>query len=271
MLEVPSGEHLRNLLKATPALTAGLPIFLVLFYAAYPSQSGALVLYPSAPLELNLNAISFYIFPHVNLVHLALNLGALFPLISRFEKANGTIHTGITLNLLAVFTALSYCAVGLLLYPSDGVAGLLGICFSLLTYVCHKEHHKSPVVYTFKVLGKEVSIPTEYFPFLNLFLVALFIPSTSFFGHLAAIGVGYMLAFGWLDFAYPPSKAVLFIERKLAGAITLLKTIVDFVSEEDVADDRGRDYTLLFLSGDLEADALGPYEPFERRLGTATD
>lgn len=257
------------LLRATPALSVGICIFAGLFYVLYPAGSTALLLVPSAPLELNLNALSFYIFPHLNVVHLLLNLVALFPLLSRFEKTHGTVYTGITLNLLAVLTALLYCAAGLLLYPYDAVAGLLGIVFSLLTYYCYKEHVQHPVLYTLRALGREIPIPTIYFPFLNLFIVALWIPSTSFFGHLAAIGVGYLLAMEYLHKLYPPAKAVLFIEKHLAPGIRQLKRLVDFVSEEDAVNERGVTYRSV-LGADVELVGAEPqvYESFERRLGT---
>lgn len=272
-MEIPDLKKLKDMLRATPALSVGIVIFSVLFYVVYPSGLTALVLYPNAPLKLNMNAISFYIFPHVNLVHLVMNLVALFPLISRFELANGTVNTGVTLNLLAVAAALMYCVPGLLLFPKSGAAGLLGICFSFLTYYCHKEHVQTPVLYRFNVALHEVQIPTEYFPFINLFLIALLVPLTSFFGHLAGIGAGYLLALDYLKLLYPPLKVVLFIERKLAPGINQLKRLVDFISEEDAVSERGVAYRPLFLT-DLELGvpasapaATGPVvEPFERRV-----
>lgn len=256
-----------QLLKRTPALSVGLCIFAVLFYMALPADSTALVLYPDAPLKLNLNAISFYIFPHSNWIHLIVNLVSLFPLLSAFEKVQGTIRTGVTLNLLAVITALLYCIPGLILYPQDGVAGLLGIVFSFLTYFCEREHTTTPSIFLFKVAEREVSVPTQYFPFINLFLLALLIPSSSFFGHLAGIGVGYLLAFNYIEVLFPPLKALLFIESKLAVGIEKLKLLVDFVSEEDAVVSRGTAYAPLF-SKDLEATSESLlYQNFERRVG----
>ncbi|GEQ72825.1 hypothetical protein JCM33374_g6513 [Metschnikowia sp. JCM 33374] len=267
MIELPDFKKAQDTLKVTPALSVGICIFSVLFYAVYPTGSPALVLYPWSPLKFNLNAMSFYIFPHANLVHLAFNLIALFPLISRFEKANGTVNTGITLNLLAMATALPYCVVGLLLFPVSGVAGLSGICFSFLTYYCHKERESTPVLYRFTVSQREIVIHTKYFPFINLIIIAVLVPSTSFFGHLAGIGAGYLLALGYLKFLYPPSKVVLFIEGKLAPGINHLKKIVDFISEEDAVAERGVSYTPLF-STDLESavPTVQANESFERRV-----
>lgn len=256
-----------NILNKTPALSIGLCIFAFLFYLARPAESKALILYPDSPLELNLNAISLYIFPHVNWIHLLLNLISLFPLLSAFEKVNGTIRTGITLNLLAVITALLYCIPGLLLYPQDGVAGLLGLVFSFLTYFCQKEYTTMPSIFLFKIAEYEVSVPTQYFPFVNLFLIALILPSSSFFGHLAGIGAGYLLVFNYIDILFPPLTVLLYIESKLSIGISKLKLLVDFVSEEDAVVSRGNAYAPLF-SRDLEAssDSL-LYQNFERRVG----
>ncbi|OBA22070.1 hypothetical protein METBIDRAFT_38836 [Metschnikowia bicuspidata var. bicuspidata NRRL YB-4993] len=267
IVEIPDRTKAQQILKTTPALSVGLIIFAVLFYVVYPASSTALVLYPSAPIEFNLNAISFYIFPHANFLHLAVNLVALFPLISRYERANGTVNTGITLNLLAVAAALPYCLVGLFLYPENGVAGLLGICFSFLTYYCQKEYAQTPVLYQFTVAGRDVQIPTEYFPFINLFVIAFLVPSTSFFGHLAGIGAGYLLAMGYLKVLYPPLKVVLFIERKLASGIDQLKRLVDFISEEDAVEERGVAYRPLFLADlELVTPVSQVHESFERRV-----
>lgn len=272
-LEIPTPSQLVQKLKATPALSVGIIIFSFVFYAVYPPDSTALLLTPWAPYELNLNAISFYIFPHVNLVHLVLNLFALFPLLSKYEATHGTVYTGVTLNVVAVVTALQYCLVGMLLYPSQAVGGLLGECFTFLTYYCFKEHVTTPVIYTFKINGREVLIPTLYFPFVNLFLIAVLVPSTSFFGHLAGIGTGYLLATDRVNFMFPPLKVILFIEKKLAPGIAKLQQLVNFIKEEDAVNERGVSYQPIF-SSDLELNtaesqsAAQPYESFERRLGT---
>lgn len=257
-------------LKNTPALSVGIIIFSFLFYVLYPTDSKSLLLLPSSPLDLNLNAISFYIFPHVNIFHWLINIVTLFPLLSRYERFHGTVYTGVTLNLLAVVTALQYCVVGLFLYPSDAVAGLSGICFSFLTYFCYKEHEMKPVIMSLNFAGHELQVPTIYFPFFNLFLIALIIPSTSFFGHLAGIGAGYLLAMGKLSVLYPPAKIILAIEKFLAPGIAKLQNIVLYIREEDAASERSVTYRPV-LSGDLELNhstSETPIEGFERRLGT---
>lgn len=257
-------------LKATPALSVGIIIFSVAFYILYPHGSGALLLKPSTPLDLDLNTISFYVFPHVNTFHLFLNLAALFPLLSKYEHSHGTVYTGVTLNILAVVTALQYCLVGLVLYPNERVAGLLGLVFSLFTFYCYKEHFAFPVMYTFKLRGTEILVPTLYCPFFSLFVTALLVPNSSFFGHLAGISAGYLLAMDKIAFMFPPLKVILFIEKKLARVIALLDNLVSYNKEEDAVNERGVSYRPIF-SNDVEAAPGAPasYEPFERVLGTA--
>lgn len=271
-LEIPTLGQLRQKLKATPALSVGIIIFSILFYLVYPVDSDALLLSPWSPYELNLNAISFYIFPHVNVIHLGLNLFCLFPLLVRYEKTHGTVYTGVTLNIIAVVTAIQYCLVGMLLYPNQLAGGLLGECFSFLTYYCSKEHAAMPVIYTFKYNGREILIPTLYFPFINLVVITILMPGASFFGHLAGIGTGYLLASGYINFMFPPQKAILFIEKHLAPGITKLQLLVYYLREEDAISERGLSYRPIFV-GDLEStSALPPnaqaYEPVNRRLGT---
>lgn len=266
---IPSRDEALAALKEAPALSVGILIFASLFQAIYPKDSKALLLSPSAPLDLNLNALSFYIFPHVNWFHLLLNLVLLYPLLSRFERTHGTVYTGVTLNLLAVVTALQYCIVGLVLYPLDYAGGLSGIVFSLLTFFCYKEHVASPVIATFKFNGREALIPTLYFPFINLLIVGILIPSTSFFGHLFGIVAGYLLAMDKIKFMYPPLKVLLFIELKVEPGILQLKKIVNYIREDDALAERGVSYQPI-LSTDVEVSA-GANEGFSRRLGSAEE
>lgn len=262
---LPNAESLDNL----PAFTVGFTIFAIGFFGFYPKDSDTVVLDPHAPLNLNLNAISFYIFPHLNVLHLLLNLVSLAPLLARYERTHGTIYTGVTMNILAVVAALQYCLVGLLLYPTQHVAGLLGIVFSLLSFYCYKEHFTHPSVYTFRTRGNEFPIPTLYLPFLYLCFVAFLFPNSSFFGHLAGISAGFLLGMGKINFMFPPLKIILWIEHRLSVVINALHNIVIWTKEEDAVNERSVNYKPL-LSADIEQGepATAAYEGFERRLGT---
>lgn len=259
----------RNLeeLKKVPALSAGLPIFSFIFFLVYPRHSDKLLLTPSSPLNFDLNAISFYIFPHLGLFHLILNLVPLLPLLAKYEQKNGTVYSGVTLNILAVVTALQYCILGLFLYPEEKVGGLLGIVFSLLTYYCYKEHFTHPTLHTFRYRDHEFPIPTLYFPYINLCLVAVLMPNSSFFGHLAGINSGYLLGSGKLNFMFPPSRIILLIESKLHKLISLINSLVFFHTEEEAVNERGVSYSPVFSRDVEQGQDSATYESFERRLG----
>lgn len=241
-------------LKDYPALTVGLPLFTLLLLIIDTIFSGKLKhvfgLDPFAPFRLDLNKISFYVVIHNGFFHWLINTVALFAPMYHFERAHGTVYTGITLNLLAVTAALQYCIVGMVLYRHTHVIGLSGIIFLFLTYFSVKEHEFKPVAFS---LGPNYNLPTKYSPFVSLILCAILIPGSSFFGHLAGISSGYLLAYGKLAVLYPPVKAILFIESKIPLK-RLLAPLVEFISEEDGIELRNVSY-LPFLSQDSEAHA----------------
>lgn len=261
-VHLPNAESLDNL----PAFTVGFIIFALGFFGFYPRDSEAVLLDPHAPLNLNLNAILFYIFPHLNGGHLLLNLVALAPLLARYEKSHGTIYTGVTMNVLAVVAALQYCLVGLFLFPTQQIGGLLGIFFSLMTFYCYKEHFTHPSIYTFRLPGNEFPIPTLYVPVIYACFLAFIFPNSSFFGHMAGISAGYLLALGKINFMFPPLKVILWIENKISPVIDALHKIVVWTKEEDAVNERNVGYKPL-LTADVEQGEPATFEGFERRLG----
>ena len=98
-----------------PALTVGLLLFtfilLIVDVALENALSHKFSLYPEALGELDLNRVSFYPLFHSGLFHWFLNVLTLFQPLAIFEKTHGTVYTGITLNLLAVLTALQYLSL----------------------------------------------------------------------------------------------------------------------------------------------------------------
>lgn len=69
-------------LKQIPALTAGLPIFtfiLCFLKNTLGFKFSSLILYPTSPLEFNLNALSLYSLIHVGYLHWLLNICAILP------------------------------------------------------------------------------------------------------------------------------------------------------------------------------------------------
>lgn len=253
------------------ALTVGLvPFTLLLFLIDISTDfklSHILALYPSAPLKFDLNALSFYPFLHKNIIHWVLNITSLGYLLNNFEKNHGTIYTGITLNLLTVIAGLQYCLLGSFLFQNTHVMGLSGLVFSFMTFYAVKESEFKPILYQFKVNTTEIIIPTKYSPFIWLFVIALIIPGSSFFGHLTGITTGYLLVYKKINFLYPSSKIILFIEKKVAFLIVFLKKIVNFVTEEDGVNLRTVNY-VPFLSTDLEINTESNFRGQGHVVGT---
>lgn len=226
-----------------PALTTGLIIFTFMLFViksltSYTFES--LILYPRAPLDLNLNSISLYSLFHVNFFHWICNIFTLATPLAVFETRNGTIHTGITLNLLTVIAALQYCIVGLIFYPNTGVIGLSGIAFLLMSYMAYHESKFKPIVHTFHISNSlEIKLYTLYVPFILAIVFMIVFPSSSLPGHLFGITTGYLLSYGYIDKLYPPSKVITTIENKLSSLINFLQLIVTFYKEEDSLVTRG--------------------------------
>lgn len=242
-------------LSKYPALTVGLiPFTLILLIIDTISNqrlSHYFSLYPYAPLNFELNRLSFYVLYHQNLIHWGFNIMALAGSMYHFEKSHGTVHTGITLNVLAVTAAIQYCFVGMILYKHTLVIGLSGIVFLFMVYFSVKEHEFTPVLFQ---CGRDFHVPTKYSPFITLIVLAVFIPGSSFWGHLAGISSGYLLAYGKLKIMYPPLKVIIFIETKLSRLISLLDGVVDFIHEEDALNLRSVAYKPIFS---LDTEAMG--------------
>lgn len=242
-------------LKQYPALSVGLVVFtfiLVIFnYVSGGALSRKFSLHPNAMFELDLNRVSLYLLFHQGFIHFALNCAALFAPLAAYERTHGTVYTGITLNLLAVVTAIQYSLVGKLLYPNTQVVGLSGVVFLFMSYSAYQENQHTQYL-NYKFQGRDISFPTLYLPFIFLVICLIIFPGSSFWGHLAGISTGYMLALGYLKFLFPPLKVILFIEQKLSGLIDLIDGIVTYYREEDAINTRNLTY-IPFLSSDIEA------------------
>ena len=246
-------ENFRSVDRLQPALTVGLPVFtfvLVLIdFVTGNAVSNAFALYAGAIFKLELNRISMYPLAHTGIFHWFVNVISLSPLLARFEKVHGTVYTGITLNLLAVSTALIYSLLAGIISPSTRVEGLSAICFLFLEFYALKEQSYYPIAFQW---GDRYRLPTKYSAFVVLIITFILVPNSSLLGHLAGIGSGYLLAENYLKILYPPRKVILFIEDKLELLIAKLLPIVVYYREDLAADTRTVAYVPLFGS-DAEA------------------
>ncbi|CEP62512.1 putative rhomboid protease RBD2 LALA0_S05e07294g [Lachancea lanzarotensis] len=229
--------------KPAAALSTGLMIFMfLLFILNFIFNINAhIALKPNALFQLNLNSISMYPLGHVSFVHLLMNSISLYGPLTIFERSHGTVHTGVILNLLAVFTAIPYCLLGSLFFSKTEVIGSSGWCFSLLAYFSFKESIIRPQQRIFN----DYSLPTRYIPLVVLLIVTIFFPASSFWGHSIALLWGYALGSKEVYAAklVPPSSLIQKIESKLDRAIAAIPLGVKFYREVDA--NRSESYTSL--------------------------
>lgn len=184
--------------------------------------------------------LSMYPLVHNSFFHLLFNLISLVSPLSQFERSHGTVYTGITLNNLALFTAIPYCIFGMLFYPKNAVLGASGWVFSFIGYFALKQSETRPTI----TISGNLSLPTLYIPVIALVLMGVLVPGSSFVGHFFGLAVGYILGLGYFDkLLEGPSKVVIFIEGKLGWLIGLIPSQLNFYKEVDMKENRKHSYT----------------------------
>ncbi|RCK55763.1 Rhomboid protein 2 [Candida viswanathii] len=197
---------------------------------------------------------------HISFFHWICNILTLLTPLAVFEMRNGTIYTGVALNLLTIVAGLQYCLAGLIFYPDTGVLGLSGIAFLFMSYMAYQESKFKPIFYTWHFNNMELKIYTLYLPFfVALFFMILF-PSSSLPGHVTGILTGYLYSYGYLNKLFPPSDILTAIEKKASPLINLIDKIVKFYKEDEcVAIRTSNEYTPMLNGGsDIEQ---GPATP----------
>lgn len=216
------------------ALTTGLAVFLTFMYILnfFVPVNKDFSLSPESLFKFQMSRLSLYPLVHLSLPHLLFNLLAMLAPLNRFEMSHGTVFTGVFLNMIAVFAAVPYCIVGRFLYPTVSVAGASGWCFSLFGYFSLKESITHP---TYPLFGSQCHIPTQYSPLVPLFLIALLVPGSSFWGHLFGLLVGYAIAYreSWFIKITPPSWVIIKIETFLSKLIAIIPSFVQYYKEEE--------------------------------------
>ncbi|GMM35144.1 putative rhomboid protease [Saccharomycopsis crataegensis] len=225
------------------ALASGLSVFLVLifFVSFFTGINDAIALNPKSLFYFNLGRLSNYPLGHLSLLHLILNVVALYGPLARFEMVHGTVYTGIVLNVLAMATAIPFCIVGIVLFRDVHVIGASGWVFSFAAYFAYRESLNVPV---FRI-NSNFAVPTLYTPVLFLVVITILMPGSSFWGHLFGLIAGYLLGFGYLDkFIQPPTKKVVpFIESKVDFLIRLIPSQFLYLKEEATATSRADFYS----------------------------
>lgn len=227
------------------ALTAGLGVFLTLLFLLSQAVSLADKMDLSPDHMFNPGRLSNYPLIHLSWAHLFFNVFSLMAPLNLFESQHGTVHTGVALNLIAVFTGLLYCIVGKLLYPHTSVAGASGWFFTLLGYFSWKASVSNPRA---QILQTQYRFPTILSPLLPLILISVIFPGASFWGHLAGLVIGYLIA--WKEKLFskiiPPSWLIIKIEDKLDFLISKIPGFVKYYKESEMEDVDRSDYSWMF-------------------------
>lgn len=231
-----------------PIISTGMCLFLVgvfvcqLSFAGLTSSWG---LSPQLLADFELSRLTTYPLIHFSPLHLVFNLVALWPVLATFERSHGSIHTAIVMNTTGAITGVVYSLVCLLTGISTEVliGGASGWCFTFLTVDCMTRAVETPSV---DVGGYKV--PTRALPAAYLVLSAIVMPSSSFLGHLVALGVGLAVYRGILGpLCSPPFKIVERIEKWTPfRALVGLKDhfvldgapLFEWVSEEEAVEGR---------------------------------
>ncbi|ANB14033.1 Rbd2p [Sugiyamaella lignohabitans] len=139
------------------------------------------------------------------------------------------------IQVLAVVPGVVYCILGLLFFPNAAVAGASGWVFSFLGYFAYQDYRRTPLFN----LSATHAIPTWSTPLVPLVMLAIFLPGSSFLGHLLGLLAGWAMALGYLDPLIEPStKVVEWIEVKLARAIALIPSQFHFIGEVSARESR---------------------------------
>ncbi|KAK3984948.1 putative rhomboid protein 2 [Cladorrhinum sp. PSN332] len=183
-------------------------------------QWGALI-----PKEMGLGTLyrmNTFPFIHLNLWHAIMNVVAIAPLLERFEGEYGTLNClALFFGPLTTIPAVTYVLIEKGMGWNTSVMGASMWVFTLLGLEAMRTYKHNP---TFVLAG--YSIPTWTTPIGILFVVAALVPSSSFLGHAAGLGVGYAAGFGLLKYLAPPEK----IARWIEGKLNLLGRLPHYVS-----------------------------------------
>ncbi|KAL3955902.1 hypothetical protein ACCO45_008748 [Purpureocillium lilacinum] len=222
-----SALRARSYVLRLPLFTRAIAVIILFFWLlSLPSiwdvsSWGALI--PDKVSFVSAYRLSTFPLVHLNLIHAALNVIALTPLMERFESEYGTLTTlALFFGPLTTIPAILYLVIEAgILRGNHAVMGASMWVFLLLGAEAIRTYRSNPhlVIATYH-------IPTWTTPLLMIFVVAVLIPSTSLLGHLCGVGVGYLAGLGYIKFLAPPEWALRWIETRL----NLLALLPHYVS-----------------------------------------
>jgi membrane associated rhomboid family serine protease len=164
----------------------------------YRTASGALVQIPAGVADGEVYRLLTSMFLHYGLLHLAVNMWALWVLGRNLEAALGPLRFGI----LYLVSGLGGSVACYVFTPGAASAGASGALFGLF----------AALFILLRRLGRDTS---SIIPVLVINLVFSFVPGISLAAHLGGLITGGVIA---VALAYPPRK----IREKVAGATVIV-------------------------------------------------
>jgi membrane associated rhomboid family serine protease len=145
-----------------------------------------------------LHRLNTYPLVHTSFLHMFFNLLMIYYPLSEFEVSHGSLHTAIVINTLGAVTGIAYTITTYILtyiglenkeILSTYILGSSGWIFTFITVSsCHKSLNH-PTTKVFNVYN----VPTLLVPLIYLVISELFVPSSSFLGHLISIILGILI------------------------------------------------------------------------------
>lgn len=218
-----------------PAITTGLVPFYLILRAL--GTSDALKLTPDALFHIDLNRLSFYPLVFSSWAELALGVALFTPLCGQFELKNGTVRTGVVLNVTAFFVGI----VANILAKISGNKLFYNDFCGTSSWILAFSAILSVNVWNLPVLPIKsvvVGVPAFVVPLVMYVLVSIYNPSDFLVNGLALL-MGFGLGLGYLGFLVEGTTNVIeWIENKLEAGINGLRYIVRFVGEVEARDIR---------------------------------
>ncbi|KAJ1974131.1 Tryptase beta-2 [Dimargaris verticillata] len=232
--------RVQSFIRTLPLITFMVPVATlslwlvdaVASFAGYSHLTGdALGLLPNSVTHGQLWRLATYPWAHFGFFHVALNAIGLVGLSASAERRVGSLQ--FLYLLVVVFSALPgilFFVVATLVVRSLNfhlISGLSGWIMALLAWECCRVDAPRSFFGLFQVSSK-------VFPVVFLCLMELIFPHSSFFGHLVAMVVGYLYAYGKLDRIVPASQTMAQWQNKpLMNGLTASPRFIDINDASD--------------------------------------
>lgn len=216
-----------------PAITTGLVLFYILLRVL--GASDAFKLTPDALFHFDFNRLSFYPLVFSSWAELALGVALFTPICGQFELKNGTVRTGVVLNVTAFFVGIVANILAKLSGDKLFYADFCGTSSWILAFsaILSVNVWSLPVL---PIKSVVVGIPAFVIPIVMYALVSIYNPANFLVNGLALL-MGFGLGLGYLGFLVEGTTVPIeWIENKIEVGINGLRYIVRFVGEVEARD-----------------------------------